>query len=77
MAIIPPFAMHVPSTIFNNFYFKKEQTILMPAKYNHKCTKEIYLLPSRRFSNIFKFFLLKMKKIDTFDLNYDKHMIQL
>ena len=43
----PPFAMHVPYTNYKN----KEQTILKPENYNHKCTtEEINILPSRRFS---------------------------
>ena len=48
--------------------FKKEQTILIPAKHNHKCSKEINLSSPRRFYETFlidfpfKVFLLKMKK---------------
>ena len=46
IAISPsPFAIHVPRTNYNYyqyyFNFKKEQTILKPLKYNHKCKKEI------------------------------------
>ena len=33
----------------DNFNFKKDQTILIPAKYNYKCSKEINLLSSGRF----------------------------
>ena len=57
------------------FNFKKEQTILIPVKYNHTCMQEINLMPSKRFSN-FKIFLLKMKKIDNYDLNYHRYMVQ-
>ena len=35
MGIPPPFVMHVPHTNYNNFNFKKEQTILIPQKYNY------------------------------------------
>ena len=40
-------------------------------KYNHKCTKEINQMPSRRFSDVPKFqiFLLKIKKINKYGLN--------
>ena len=57
------------------FNFKKEQTILIPVKYNHTCTKEINLMPSKRFSH-FKIFLLKMKKIDNYGLNYHRYRVQ-
>ena len=40
-----PLGMHIPCTNYNNLILKKEQTILLPAKYNHKCEKEINLLP--------------------------------
>ena len=62
---LPPFPMHVSCTNNSNFNFKKEQTILIIAKYNHKWMKEINLLASRRFSKTclnFKIVLLKIKK---------------
>ena len=46
----PLFSMHVPCTNYSNLISKKEQTILKPEKYNHKCMKEINILPSRQFS---------------------------
>ena len=54
------------------------QTILIPAKYNHKCLKEINLTPSRRFSNVSKFQIsfVKNEKIHKFGLNYHKCMVQ-
>ena len=73
MAICPLFAIHVACINYNNFNLKKEQTILILAKYNHTCTKEIKLFLFRRFFDLmhFKSFLLKMKKkIDKFGLNY-------
>ena len=58
-------------------YFLKEQTILILTKYNHKCTKEINLLSSRRFSKTFlndiQNFLLKLKNIGKFGLNYHRY----
>ena len=50
------------------FNLKKEQIISISVKYNHPCTKEINLMPYRRFLTHlnFKFFLLKMKKIDNY-----------
>ena len=52
---------------------KKEQTILMPAKYNHKCMKEINLMPYRRFSitflKEFQNFFAKNEKKYKFGLN--------
>ena len=45
-------------TIIN---FNKEQTILIPVKDNHTCTKEINLMPSKRFSN-FKIVFVKNEK---------------
>ena len=62
------------SVLIITIYFKTEQTILIPVKYNHTCTKEINLMPSKQFS--FKIFLLKMKKIDNFGLNYHRYMVQ-
>ena len=54
--------------------FKNKQTILIPVKFNHKCTKEINLMPSGQFS--FPNFLLKMKKIDKYGLSYHRWMVQ-
>ena len=54
----PPFCC--ACTNYNKFNFKKEQTILIPVKYNHTFTKEINLLPSRRFFDDFR--KKKMKK---------------
>ena len=52
----------------------------MKAKYNHKYMSEISLLSLRRFSqtflNEFQNFLLQLKKIFIFGLNYPKYMIQ-
>ena len=53
--------------------------ILIAAKYNHKCAKEINLLCSRQFSKTFlnfKKILLKMKKVDKFGLKYHKYRVQ-
>ena len=41
----PPFEIHASYTNYNNFNLKKEQMILITAKYNHTYTKEIHLLP--------------------------------
>ena len=71
----PPLGIHTTCTNYDNLISKKEQTILIPVKYNHACTKEINLMPSKRFSN-FKIFLLKMKKIDNYGLNYHRYMVQ-
>ena len=57
---LPPFGDTYNLYKLKQFNFKKEQ-ILIPVKYNHTYTKEINLMPSKRFSN-FKMFLLKMKK---------------
>ena len=61
--VCPPlfFAMDVPCTNYNKSILKKEQTILKREKYNHKCTKEINLMPSRRFSDISKFHIFCVK----------------
>ena len=82
MAILlpPSLAMHASCTNYNNFHFKKEQTILMLAKYNHKCLKKINLLSSRwcfkMFLN-FKIFLLKMKTFDKLGLCYHRYILGL
>ena len=47
----------------------------MQVKYSHTCAKEINLMLFRRFSG-FKTFLLKMKKIDNYGLNYHRYMVQ-
>ena len=47
---------------------------LIPVEYNHTSTKEINQMPSKRFSG-FKIFLLKMKKIDNYGLNYHRYMV--
>ena len=47
--------------------------ILIPAKYNHKCTKEINLLSIRRF---FQKFFVKNEKIDKFSLKYYRCIVQ-
>ena len=73
-----PLPLYFDACIMNKLQqlnFKKEQMNLIPEKYNRKYRKEINLLPSRRFSDV-KFFLLKMKKIDKFRLNYHRCMIQ-
>ena len=57
----PPFGDTYNLYKLQQFNFKREQTILIPLKYNHMYTKEINLMPSKQFYN-FKFFLLKMKK---------------
>ena len=67
--------MRVPCTNYNNLNFEKEQMILMPAKYNHKSTKETKLLSSF-LNEVYKNFLLKMKKSDKFGLNYLRRMVQ-
>ena len=62
--------------------FKKELRILISAEHNRKCIEEINLLSYRRFSKTFqndipfKMFLLKMKKIRKFGLNFHTRMIQ-
>ena len=48
MSVLPPpfgdtYNMHK----LKQFNIKKELTIFIPVKYNHKCTKEINLMPSR------------------------------
>ena len=47
-------------------YFKKEQTVLIHAKYNHEFMKEIYLPSFKRFSMTFlndiNFFFVKNEK---------------
>ena len=53
--------------IITTYFKKKKQTILISAKYNHKSTKEINLLSSRRLSKMslndtFQNFLVKKKK---------------
>ena len=67
----------VKCTNYINFLSRKEQTVLMSAKYNRKCAKDINLLPCRKFfmTLINIFFLLKMKKIGKFGLNYPRQMI--
>ena len=81
MAIRPThtFPMHVPRTNYNDFNFKQEQTILIPTKCNHKCTEEINLLPSRRFSDKmnFKNFFVKNENIAKFGLKYHRYLVQL
>ena len=54
----------IKKIINKQFNFKKEQTILIPVKHNHKCTKEINLMPFRQFPNISKFqnFFVKNEK---------------
>ena len=49
------------------------------AKYNHTLTKEIKLLPYRRFFSKLRFknVLLKVNEINKFGLNYHRHMVQL
>ena len=56
------------------FNFKKQQTIFIPVKYNHTCTKEIHRMP---FQTIFfsKFFD-KNEKIYNHDLNYHGSIVQ-
>ena len=59
------------------FYFKKDHA--NTSKYNHKCTKEISLMLSRRFSKPFlnEFYFFKMKKkIDKYGLNCHRYMAQ-
>ena len=52
---VSPFPLGM-CTNYNNLKFKKkEQTILIPVKYNRKSTKETNLMPSRQFSDISKF----------------------
>ena len=78
----PPLSMLAICTNYNKLIFQDEQTILISAKYNHKRTKEMNLLSSRQFSEtflldiLFKIFLLKMKKIAKFGLNYHRYMVQ-
>ena len=61
---IPPFSDARTMYKLQQFNFKKEQTILIPVKHNHACTKEINPMPSRQFSEISKFqnFFVKNKK---------------
>ena len=42
---------------------------------SHTCAKEINLILFRRLSG-FKIFLLKMKKIDNYGLNYHRYRVQ-
>ena len=49
---------------------------MIPAKYDHKCTKEINLLHTDDFLNEFQFFFFKMKKMDKFGLNYHRYIVQ-
>ena len=58
---VPPFRDTYNMYKLYQFNFKKEQTILIPVKYNHTCAKEINLMLFRRFFG-FKIFLIKMKK---------------
>ena len=55
----------MPSIIIYNYFPEKEQTILISAKYNNKCTKEIKLSCTRRFSvaflNEIQIFVVKNK----------------
>ena len=47
---------------YNNFNLKKEQSILIPAKYNHKCTKKsICCFPDDFLSEFQNFFVKKEK----------------
>ena len=80
MAIFPTFCDACTMHKLLQLYFKKELTILIIIKYNHKCAKETSLLASKRFSttkiiSIFFLLLLKMKKIDKFGLNYHTRMV--
>ena len=55
--------------------------ILVSAKYNYNCDKEINLLSSSRFSktflkDAFKNFSVKNEKVNKFDLNYYRYMVQ-
>ena len=60
---LPLFAVHVPYTNYNNLISKEEQTILKPAKKNHKCTNEINTLLSKQFSECkFQNFFVKNEK---------------
>ena len=54
--------------------FKEEQTILIPAKYNHKCTKEIKILPFRLFS---KTFLNKFQNLFSWKWKNSINLVQI
>ena len=68
--------MQVSCTNYSNL--KKEQTILIPAKYNHTCTKKNQSVAFQMiFCLNFKILLFKMKKKnDKFGLNCHEHIIQ-
>ena len=69
--------MHVPCTNYDNFIFKKEQTILIPAKYNHTYKKENKCcLPNDFLTKLTSKFFVKNEKKNKFDLNYERDMIQ-
>ena len=78
-----PFAIHVSNTNNNHVQLtlNKEQAILISAKRNYKCRKEIRALDCRRFSVSFlnaipfKIFLIKMKNIGKFGLKYYWHIV--
>ena len=61
-SVPPPFGDTYNMYKLQQFNFKKEQMILIPAKYNPKCTKEINLLFSRRFTVFFPKFFSKNEK---------------
>ena len=49
----PPHWGYIQHVQIITILFQKEQTILIPVKYNHTCKKKINLMmPSRRFSDI-------------------------
>ena len=59
----PPPGIHTTCTNYNNLILKKEQTILIPVKYNHKRAKEINPMPFKRFSiSKFQNFFVKNEK---------------